>query len=263
MGMQATLGASAAQQGVVRISLADRLADQLMEVQMPMQAMQQCDYQCQYWYQAPEAWGSMETPQKMMGIADVHFMQMETPADKPLMPGHNVCINNEDGTLKVDDSYSTMPMESYMLPHRLFDSSPEKSDHFQDQLDGISPVGSDSTTVEGSIEGVKAPESPRSRSQEDSVMPLMSPPLRCFGSPTPTTPKRQCYVPETPSPDRMHCSWMQQPPALPYAQAAPLAGLPHCFYGQALGGLPQGQEQVIAEFLPMLPCVTPNEGQMF
>lgn len=266
--------AAAVQQGAVRII---SLADQLTE--MPLQSMTMPSPEWQ-WYQGPEAWGNMETPQKMMGLADMQFMQMETPAEKPMMPGHNMCQADES-QLKVPESYmmppeaictqmETVPLESYVLPHRLFDS-PEKASSEQGQTTPLREEHHCQRRARSEerrstvLESGEAPESPRSRTQpQDSIGPLMSPTVRCLASPTPTTPKRQCYVPETPSPERMHCSWLQQAPALPYAQPMPTAGLP-CYYGaHAMGGLVP-HEQVMPDFLQMnvMPCLAPHEGQIF
>jgi len=228
---QASATGSAAQ-GVVRISL----ADQLMEIPMQPMMPQVADWQ---WYQSPEApWGSMETPQKMADMQQFMAMEGITP-DKLEMPGYQMY---DQSMMKADSSYSEMPMEGYMLPHRLFDSSPEKSEPL-----GLDSSNSETTTLEssgGSPErDVKAPSSPRAQSAppKDSLMPLrspcafkphmLSPNARCLASPTPKTPQRQCYMPETPSPDRMHMhasmpnSWLQQP-TLPYGQPATFGGIP-------------------------------------
>jgi len=196
----------------------------------------------------------------MMGMTDVQYMQMETPADKPMMPGHAMCQQMYDeSVLKADDPYMGIPMETFMLPHRLFESTPEKGEqgNMLESSSNETPTmesGDDNSPDSGAQGSI--PESPRSRTQpQDSIMPLMSPSVRCLASPTPTTPKRQCYVPETPSPDRMHCSWLQQP-TLPYTQPAPLGGVP-CYYGA------QAHDQVIPEFLQMMPCMAHHEGQHF
>lgn len=227
-----------------------------------MQAMmpQMADWQ---WYQSAEAqWGSMETPQKMGdGMQFMPSMDGITP-DKLGMPGQNMCQMYDDSMLKADGSYLEMPMEGYMLPHRLFDSSPEKSEQGL-MLGDANGSNTETTSLEsGEIPELKAPESPRG--QKDSLMPLrspnmLSPSARCLASPTPTTPKRQCYVPETPSPDRMHCSWLQQP-TMPYSQPATFGGIPMNpmgYYGQ------QAHEQVIPEFLQMMsgmPSIPSHEG---
>jgi len=207
----------------------------------------------------------------MMGM-DVQFMPMETPpnmADKQTMPEHHMCQPIYDGCMLKADDYTLgmpidatfgMPMDA-MLPHRLFDSSPEKSEQGQ-MLDSHS-----SNSIESS-DGVEAqaPVSPRPRGEpQDGLGPLMSPPVRCLASPTPTTPKRPCYVPETPSPDRMH--WLHQQPTMPYGlqQAAMPGGMPYGLAMQPapLGGLPcyygaQAHDQVMPpEFLPMVPSMIP------
>lgn len=250
------------QASVVRISL----ADQLMEI--PMQQMPMADWQ---WYQGDQAsWGMIETPQKtnMMGMVDMQFMPMETPPDKPMMPGHAMCqqVYDENGMMKVEDSYLGMPMEFAMLPHRLFDSSPEKSDegildlHSGGDSEATAALenGNSTTCPEQSV-----PESPRSRPEkQDSLMPLMSPqpkmspPARGLATPTPATPKRPCYVPETPSPDRMHCSWTHpaatmQP--MSYVQPATLGPMAWNYGAQAT-------EQVLPEFLHIMNCMA-HEGQ--
>jgi len=290
---------AAPQLGAVRISL----ADQLMEMPMQMQPMAQPPPEWQ-WYQSPEAqWGTMETPQKnpIMGMGDPQFMMtMETPPDKPMMPGHSMTsqMYDQNGMLKdmqftametpteptsfqqmYNDSMLKNPMEygldsmgmsmDYaLLPNRLFDSSPEKSEHINE---------SHSSTIEHSDLGTarspdQVPESPRSRPRTlaDSLLMLKSPcmaspSMRMFSSPMPATPKRLFDVPETPSPDRMHWSAMQ-PHALPYGQLAPhpasLSGLP---WGCPLYG-PQVHEQVIPEFLQMqqmMPMMAHNELQPF
>jgi hypothetical protein len=266
--------AAVQQQGVVRII---SLADQLME--MPLQSMMPSPEW--HWYQSPEAWGNMETPQKMMGMADMQFMQMETPAEKPMMPGHNMC-QADNSQLKVPESYIMPPeavctqmepiaMESYLLPHRLF-HSPEKASSEQVETPQLRENQIEvelrrcrSEERPRARDNGEALESPRSRVLDlDSIGPLMSPIVRCLASPTPTTPKRQCYVPETPSPDRMHCSWLQQAPPNPYAQPMPTAGLPWHYGTHAMGGLVP-HEQVMPEFLQMngMPCLAPHEGQMF
>jgi hypothetical protein len=242
-----------ASSGAVRISL----ADQLMEINMqPMLAQAN---EC-YWFTNTEApWGSMETPVKsMMGMTDMQYMPMETPPDKPMMPGHAMCQQVYDESLmKAEESYGMgMPMETTMIPYRLFDSSPEKLEQeghaFVSQ--SFSPESDDSPDSAA----VQAPESPRCRDQDqDSLMPLMSPSVRVFASPTPATPKRPCFVPETPSPDRMHCSWLQQP-TMPYGNPAPLAAMP-CYFGA------QAHDQVMPppEFMQMMPGMAPHDGQVF
>lgn len=305
------------QTGAVRISL----ADQLME--MPMQPMVPPPPEWQ-WYQSPEAmWGTMETPQKnpMMGMADPQFMMtMETPPDKPMMPGHSMTsqMYDKDGMLKelqfmametptdptsfqqmYNDSMLKVPMlgaplgygldgmgmtmDYDLLPNRLFDSSPEKSDHMNESHSSNSEVEGGETTQTAD----QVPGSPRSRPRTltDSLLLLKSPcmaspNMRMFSSPMPATPKRPFYVPETPSPDRMHWSSMQSH-ALPYGQPAPnpnpaaFSGLP---WGCPLGGGPMGlpygaqaHEQVIPEFLQMpfngsqqiMPMMAHNELQPF
>lgn len=250
--------AESSQQGAVRISLADQLMDMPIQPSMPMQEWQ--------WYPGAEAaWGMVETPQKLntMGMLDMQFMTMETPPDKPMMPGHTMSqqFYDENGMLKVDDSYLGMPVESCMLPHRLFESSPEKSDHGA-ILDFASST-SEATALDNcdtlsSPERI-APESPRCRREkQDELGPLMSPQpglsphYRGLATPTPATPKRACYVPETPSPDRMHCSWMH-PTMPPYVQPTPLGGLPWHYGAQAT-------DQVMPEFLHMMSSMT-HEGQ--
>merc|ERR1719473_1155246 len=195
------------------------------------------------------------------------------------MPGHAVDQQiYDEQALKmqvVDDYTMAMPMDGYMLPHRLFDSSPEKSDQGQ-PLEGPSSNEEFTLECDSSLQPeAQVPESPRDRPRpvqpEDRLTPLVSasPAVHILCSPTPATPKRPCYVPETPSPDRMHCSyqftnknWLQQPP-LPcpgYGLGNPAAlpamgGLP-CYYGQA-------PDQVFPEFNPMMPCMPPSEGAHF
>lgn len=251
--------AQSLQQGAVRISLADQLMEIPMQSAMPVQEWQ--------WYQGGEAaWGMVETPQKgdIMGMVDMPFMALETPPDKPMMPGHTMSqqIYDENGMLKVDDSYLGMPVESsYMLPHRLFDSSPEKSD--QGAILDFASSTSEATALDtgDSLTSAEraAPESPRCRREkQDELGPLlspsvqMSPQYRGLATPTPATPKRACYVPETPSPDRMHCSWMH-PSMPPYMQPTPLGGLPWQYGAQAT-------DHVMPEFLHMMSGVT-HEGQ--
>lgn len=210
-----------------------------------------------YWYPGAEAWGNMETPQKGY---DCQFMSMETPPDnKPMMPAHMMHMQMYDeATMKADYSFFPMPVESDMLPHRLFDSSPEKSDQGQ-MLENNS--NSDTTTTGDSPDNKEAPASPRVRPRgEDSLMPLMSPPPKflghssdLLGTPIPTTPKRQYHVPETPSPDRMHCSWMQ--PTMPYAHPVLQGGLPWNYGAQQ-------QDLVSPDFLQMMSIVH-QEGQVF
>lgn len=233
----------AAAAGSVVISLADGL---IPVVENSWTASSDC-----FWYQSTEApWGNMETPEKsaMMFMG----MEMETPPDKPLMPVTQPMFGDTyDLKVPVNETYM-MPMDySAVLPHRLFDSSPEKSEQTHREA-----------TVEGGecpSQEVPEPQSPR----QADIMPLMSPPLHCLASPVPTTPKRQCYVPETPSPDRMHCSWMQQPP-LPYGNPMPMAGsmagpMPTMWYS----GQVQVHEQVVPEFMPMMPCLAHADGTPF
>jgi len=253
-------GNAATQPGAVRISL----ADQLMEMPMMPPQMMAPAPDC-YWYPGAEAWGQMETPQK--GYDMNQFMSMETPPDnKPMMPAHMMHMQMYDeATMKADYSFMpgySMPVESDMLPHRLFDSSPEKSDQGQ-MLENNS--NSDTTTTGDSPDNKEAPASPRVRPRgEDSLMPLMSPPAKflgtpfasdLLGTPIPTTPKRQYHVPETPSPDRMHCSWMQ--PNMPYAHPVLQGGLPWNY-----GAMPQQPDLVSPDFLQMMSCVH-QEGQVF
>jgi len=273
------MGDAASQQGVVRISL----ADQLMEI--PMQPMMPPGPEM-YWFQQEAPWGNMETPQKasMMGMdGNVHFMPMETPpnmADKQMMPVQNMCQPIYDECmLKADDYSLGMPMDaSYMLPHRLFETTPTKSD--EGPMLETHSSHSSGDGVEAQAPASPRPRLLRARSQDARTPKPVSSHLMC--SPTPTTPKRQCYVPETPSPDRMH--WLHQPttgcgpltmpipglqqpmpyglpqPAMPYGltQPAPLGGLP-CYYGA------QAQDQVMPpEFLQMsqmMPTMMPvHEG---
>jgi hypothetical protein len=272
------MGDSATQPGVVRISLADQLMEIPVQPMMPPGGGPEM-----YWFQQEAApWGNMETPQKasMMGM-DMQFMPMETPpnmADKAMMPGHNMCQPiYDDCMLKADDYSLGMPMDAaFMLPHRLFDSSPDKSE----QGHMLESHSSNSVESGDCVEAPQAPASPRPRGEtQDGLGPLMSPPAHCLASPTPMTPKRPCYVPETPSPDRMH--WLHQPtlPCGPYGlqqpagmpggmplgygltNPAPVGGLP-CYYGA------QAQDQVIPpEFLQMsqmMPSMIPvHEGAHF
>jgi len=259
--------AQSSQPGAVRISLADQLMEIPMQPAMPMQ-----DWQLQGWYPGCEAaWGMIETPQKLnsMGMIDMPFMTMETP-DKPMMPGHTMSqqfVYDENGMLKVDDSYLGMPVESCMLPHRLFDSSPEKCDPGAildfGSSSSIEATASDNCDTLSSPERI-APESPRCRREkQDELGPLMSPQpgtpglglsahYRGLATPTPATPKRACYVPETPSPDRMHLAWMH-PTMPPFVQPTPLGGLPWHYGAQAT-------DQVMPEFLHMMSSMT-HEGQ--
>jgi len=234
----------AAQPGAVRISL----ADQLMEMPMMTSQMMAPAPDC-YWYPGPEAWGNMETPQKAF---DCQFMPMETP-DKTMMPGHMMQMPMYDeAAMKADYSFMNMPVESDMLPHRLFDSSPEKSEQslmLENNSSNSETTGLESGDSSNSPAVRLAPASPRTRTFDaDSLMPLMSPSPRFLGTPMPATPKRQCYVPETPSPERMHYSWLQ--PTMPYAMTAA-----HPWHYGA-----QAQDPV--EFMQMMSCV-PHEGQNF
>jgi hypothetical protein len=170
---------------------------------------------------------------------DMNFMAMEpleTP-DKQLMASHGlVQYAGFDNIYKACDDYMAMPSESSMIPHRLFDSSPEKSDR---GLLEVRSTHSESTTVESTESllspcKVDAPLSPGRQSKQHEMMPF-------FRSPVPSTPKRLNFVPETPSPDRMHCSWMH--PGLHFSQAA---------YSQT--AMPwnlgiQAHDQAIPEFL--------------
>jgi len=249
---------AAAQPGAVRISL----ADQLMEMPMMSPQMMAPAPDC-YWYQGPEAWGNMETPPKAF---DCQFMPMETP-DKTMMPGHMMQMPMYDeAAMKADYSFMNMPVESDMLPHRLFDSSPDKSEQslvLENNSSNSETTGLESGDSGNSPAARVAPASPRTRPfSADSLMPLMSPPPRflrtpipstpsaLLGTPIPSTPKRQCYVPETPSPERMHYSWLPQ--TMPYAMTA--AHPWH--YGV------QAPAQVIPEFMQLMSCV-PHEGQNF
>jgi hypothetical protein len=246
-------------------------------MEMPMMPAMQMQPTTDYcWYPSMEAaWGNIDTPQKnpMMGM-DCQFMPMETPPDafmKQMMPGNamfqQMC---DESALKAEGYDLGMPMglESAMLPHRLFDSPPEKSEqglqHESNSSNGDSPTTGESGDSPQSRDLV-APMSPRARvPNEDSLGPLMSPSPGSFiraddkwalATPTPTTPKRPCYVPETPSPDRMHCSWMQ--PAMPYGQPAPqIGGMPWTY-----GAPVQAHEQVFQDFLQMMPMH--HEGQAF
>jgi len=269
------LSAQAMQQGsAVRISLADQLEHApLAQPMMPMQAVMPPDWQ---WYQSPEAWGSMETPQKLMAMGDMQSMPMETPPDGPLkqfMPGHPMFPQGcDEATLKA--MAMEMHMESLMLPHRLFDSSPEKSERFDSvtQSHSLDSSNSESTTLKCAAHALQSPRS-RAPEDQDSMLPLMSPKTlmspkmrHCMASPVPTTPKRPCYVPETPSPDRMHYM-THQSHALSYAQPAPYThpgGLAGYYGGMAMGGLGlQAHDQVIPEFLQMMqPCIG-HEAHLF
>lgn len=273
--------AATAQQGAVRISL----ADQLME--MPAATMPLPEWN---WYPGVEAaWPMMETPQKnpMMGMCDQMFMTMETPPDAAMKMPQNPAFGQQpffdEGMLKAEDGFLNMPVES-MLPHRLFDSSPAKSDPNEalDNSEGCDIAGESSETSanqEGaaSMDKLEVPASPRCRiEKQDSLMPLMSPipgmaqrglatPTQ-FGltTPTPATPKRPCYVPETPSPERLHINW-PHPASMPYMQP-PLGALPYS-HPLGMGGWgygTQATEQAIPEFLQMsqmMPMMPPAEGQ--
>jgi hypothetical protein len=253
----------------VRISLADQLTEMPQMTAMPtdMHAMPALKMQpspdC-YWYPSMEAaWGNIETPQKssMMGM-EFQSMSMETPPDasmKLMMPDHTSLQQMYDDTaLKADVYDMGAHMESQMLPHRLFDSTPEKSDQGF-QYDSNSSNGGfqehlgERSESPPSMDRV-APMSPRPNTfKEDTLGPLKSPSARFLATPIADTPKRQCYVSETPSPDRMHCSWMQ--PAMPYAHPALLGGLAWNYGSQA-------HDEVVPEFLPMMPCVH-HESQAF
>merc|ERR1719162_1356191 len=118
--------------------------------------------------------------------------------------------------MKADDSYLAMPMDSCMsmLPHRLFESTPEKTApgailDFGDHSSTSDAAAESGDSIRSAEVEATAPETPRSmQEKQDSVFPLMSPQPRMsppttlgLTTPTPATPKRQCYVPETPSPE--------------------------------------------------------------
>lgn len=270
--------AQSSQHNAVRISLADQLT---MENPMQQAALSMpAEWQWQYGGEA--VWGMVETPQKNM--FDMQFMPMETPPDASqkmsMMSGQAMCqpLYDENGMMKVDDPYLGMPVESYMhmIPNRLFEMTPEKSDPSALlEIEGTTAAVESGDSPSSAGPERAEPASPRCRPQEDedSVMPLMSPQpqmsplsLRGLTTPTPATPKRPCYVPDTPSPDRNHYTNSNNPWAhatMPYMQPTP--GITN----NLLGGMPwhyglQATDQVMPEFLHMMqstmPCMA-HEGQ--
>jgi hypothetical protein len=166
---------------------------------------------------------------------------METP-DKQAMVSHGMLpYPGFDHMYKACDDYMAMPSESSMIPHRLFDSSPEKSDR---GLCEVHSTHSETTTIE-STESLPSPckvDAPMSPGRPSKQREMMSPLVNYLRSPVPSTPKRPNYVPETPSPDRMHCSWIH--PTMNFTQAA---------YSQAPMpwnlGMQAPHDQSIPEFL--------------
>merc|ERR1719183_1127992 len=183
---QTTQPASTAQQsGVVRISL----ADQLME--MPSSTMVAASPPACVswpWYDMEAAWACMETPQRPH---EIQFMPLETPPEKPLMPSMGLLHQTYDENfLKVMDMYSQQGQlaESSMIPQRLFDSSPQKSEHEQFVQANIMHTETTGESGEGvSLSNppveVDPPASPRTTSQPYELASLLSPSLRCLASP--------------------------------------------------------------------------------
>jgi hypothetical protein len=164
----------------------------------------------------------------------------------------------EENHAKMDDAYSIMPVEAEMIPKTLFDSSPEKSDQGK-PLDCSSSHSETTNSGDGSpgpLRGVDEPASPRPGSMARAALGLLSPGLspsvHSLASPVPTR-RPQCYVAETPSPDRMHydCSWTQ--PSMPFAQPT---------YSQPLMPWHVGPDQVIPEFMQMLPQDFQNQQML-
>lgn len=250
---------------VMRISLADQLMGmQQQQPPPPPSLMPAPPFVTGQWFENPEmSWSSMETPEKssMMGaLSDLSFMMMETPADKPMMPGHAMVQPFYDGMLgcgPLDETFSCMPVESLMIPHKLFDSSPACSEQEQ-VLDGDTSAGDSDPSPKPRARS----ESPRRLAPKaDSEAPT---PMKLGFSPMPRTPLRLFGV-ETPSPDRLHigCSLMQQPalpPPQPFPQiAAPCPPCPPWLMDMPTpgGALPQ-----VSEFMQMIPWPTFPDGQV-
>merc|ERR1712187_537880 len=137
--------------------------------------------------------------------------------------------------------YSGMLAETDIIPQRLFDSTLEKCEAeyvFENQSmhDETKALVSDDSTPSSSAE-MNSPMSPRAPSHLADMRSLMSPSLRCLESPMLTTPKQKYYVPETPSPDRMHCLWKH--PTMAFSQPA----MPWQMGGQAAAAF-QAHENV-------------------
>jgi hypothetical protein len=230
-------------QYAVRISL----ADQLMEKQYsaPVTAP---SYNAWSWYE--EAQWNTETPQK---LPEVNYMPLEQPMetpDKHLMACHGMMQYPSFEASKAFDEHMAMPSEASMIPHRLFDSTPEKCDR---GLCEIRSMHSDSTTVESS-ESLPSPhkaDAPMSPARPSKPHEMMSSPSGYLQqSPIMSAPRRLNFVPETPSPERMHFSCMH--PAMHFSEATYEGGALPWHLGM------QGHDQVIPEFLQAMPYTGPE-----
>jgi hypothetical protein len=217
--------APAASGGAVRISLADQLWE------LPFQSTASAPL-CGAWPWYDESlWNNVETPEKMLEMQQ-QYMLMETP-DKLMMPFHGMdaavhqaCFGNQACfAASSEEHFAPIAMDSCIVPHKLFDVSPALDNI--EGFEGCQAVEAVSTRVDTEIpethesgpQTIKESNgelSPRPASSQQELLSLKSPTLRfqspsvgCLASPTPLTPRRQHYVPDTPSPSRMHFSWMQ------------------------------------------------------
>jgi len=237
--------------GAVRISLADQLWEMPFQQSPAnaSNASEVPVYGAWPWYE-DQLWNNVEfqnadfqnldfqTPEKMQMFAEMqqqYMLSMETP-DKtsPMMPFHGLDAAHQGmaGIMNVDDSAA---MGDSIVPNKLFDfcAVPETPEECQVVENNCSEIDAENlapsnTAVNQNGEVVSSKEasgelSPRPGSNQREMLSLRSPSLRspslqlqspsvaCLASPTPRTPKRQQYVPDTPSPSRMHFSWMQPP----------------------------------------------------
>jgi hypothetical protein len=181
-----------------------------------------------------------------MWMGDAQYAHFEYTPDKLPMPCHGDFNEPQDESiLKASDTYLNMPVETAMIPERLFDFSPEKSERGH-MLESSSSTTFDSGNSVGSpLSGVGELASPRTAKQPHEALSQLTPGLPCLASPVPT--KRPCYA-ETPSPDRMHCSWMNAPTA--YSQPP----ITQPFVPWHLSA--PAYDQVIPEFMSMMPTTS-------
>jgi hypothetical protein len=213
--------APAASGGAVRISLADQLWE------LPFQSTASTPL-CGAWPWYDESlWNNVETPEKMLEMQQ-QYMLMDTP-EKLMMPFqgmeevHQAWFGN---LANGEDNFAPMAKDSCIVPRELpFDVAPvlDNMGGFEG-CQAVEPVSTQVDIVipethESEPQAIKESNgelSPRPASSQPELLSLKSPTLRfqspsvgCLASPTPQTPKRQHYVPDTPSPSRMHFSWMQ------------------------------------------------------
>lgn len=225
---EAPVGPGAPPGGAVRISLADQLWEMPYQATVESQVMANAPACAWPWYDE-SVWNNAETPKKMLEMQQ-QYMLMETP-DKLMMPFHGMDTMQHacfGGLANVDESSVTMGMDmgmdSCIVPHKLFDIAPVpeipercqvetlSTQHEEELAEDGEPMLKSSNDSDGELSPRPASSPAEMLSLRSPSLQLQSPSVSCLASPVPRTPKRQHYVPDTPSPSRMHFSWMHPCP---------------------------------------------------